>query len=273
MLAVRSRIPCGLPYLGRHFRAVVLGRPISAPLCPSTAPSPISLSMTAAMWCGRLISVLIRVEQVYHRLANTLLSPLTVPLPPSAVALSPESSLSASRRISKARPGCSFRRTLLPPWHPAAILSFDLDANLRYDVNLNAPVLSVAFGADDNAIILTRIPVPVDPTNPGPLTNLFRATAVSLFRLSFLSLPFRFKASIYLRRWRSFLRKSAKPLLECRAMGTRLSFWQPRTTIRLRPPNFLFSSITMCERRRHLQKNLSKAHRLDPEASPSTNPP
>ena len=39
-------------------------------------------------------------------------------------------------------------------------------------MNLNSPVLAVAFGADNNAVILTRIRFP-PTTNPGPLTNLF----------------------------------------------------------------------------------------------------
>ena len=34
-------------------------------------------------------------------------------------------------------------------------------------------MLAVAFGGDGNAIILTKTPVPADPQNPGPLTNLF----------------------------------------------------------------------------------------------------
>jgi len=112
-----------------------------------------------------------RVEQVSIA-SRTLLTPQIVPLPPSTVAISPNRRFLLVGEYQKPDP----MELSTNPFAPGTggYTLFDLDANLRYDVNLNAPVLSVAFGADNNAIILTRIPVPADPTNPGPLTNLFQ---------------------------------------------------------------------------------------------------
>src|ERR1700681_2200478 len=91
-------------------------------------------------------------------------------MPPSAVALSPNHRFLVVGEYQKPDPA----ELSVNPFakESGGYTLFDLDANLRYDVNLNAPVLAVAFGADNNAVILTRSPA-VDPTNPGPVTNLF----------------------------------------------------------------------------------------------------
>jgi len=112
-----------------------------------------------------------RVEQVSIA-SQSLLTPRIVPMPPSTVAISPNRRFLLVGEYQKPDPA----ELSTNPFAAGSggYTLFDLDANLRYDVNLNAPVLSVAFGADNNAIILTRIPVPADPANPGPLTNLFQ---------------------------------------------------------------------------------------------------
>jgi uncharacterized protein (TIGR03437 family) len=112
-----------------------------------------------------------RVEQVSIA-SRSLLTPMIVPMPPSAVAVSPNRRFLLVGEYQKPDPSELSSNPFAPG--TGGYTLFDLDANLRYDVNLNAPVLSVAFGADNNAIILTRIPVPADPKSPGPLTNLFQ---------------------------------------------------------------------------------------------------
>jgi len=121
------------------------------------------------VWAANLSAF--RVEQVSIA-SRTLLTPLTVPLPPSAVAISPNHRFLVVGEYQQPDPAELSTNPFAPG--TGGYTLFDLDANLRYDVNLNAPVVSVAFGADNNAIILTRIPVPADPANPGPLTNLFQ---------------------------------------------------------------------------------------------------
>ena len=110
-----------------------------------------------------------RVEQV-DLATKTLLKPRTVPMPPSAVALSPDHRFLVVGEYQKPDPA----ELSINPFakESGGYTLFDLDANLRYDVNLNSPVLAVAFGADGKALIVTRAPA-VDPQNPGPLTNLF----------------------------------------------------------------------------------------------------
>ena len=112
-----------------------------------------------------------RVEQV-DIASKSLLAPLIVPLPPSAVAISPNHRFLLVGEYQKPDPAELSTNPFAPG--TGGYTLFDLDAHLRYDVNLNSPVLAVAFGADNNAVILTRIPVPADPANPGPLTNLFQ---------------------------------------------------------------------------------------------------
>ncbi len=110
-----------------------------------------------------------RVEAV-NIATKTLGTPLQVPMPPSAVALSPNRRFLVVGEYQKPDPA----ELSVNPFakESGGYTIFDLDANIRYDVNLAAPVLAVAFGADNNAVILTRSPA-VDPNNPGPLANLF----------------------------------------------------------------------------------------------------
>jgi uncharacterized protein (TIGR03437 family) len=111
-----------------------------------------------------------RVEMVVIA-SQTLGKPLTVPMPPSAVAISPNHRFLVVGEYQKPDPA----ELSLNPFakESGGYTIFDLDADVRYDVNLGSPVLSVAFGRDNNAVILTRTPVPADPNNPGPLSNLF----------------------------------------------------------------------------------------------------
>ena len=166
MLAVRFRIPCGVLVLlsalscwGASFGTVV---PVNGTV------SDIALDERRnVIWAANFGAY--RVEQV-DIATRTLLAPLTVPMPPSAVALSPNRRFLVVGEYQKPDPAL-LSTTPFPP-ETGGYTLFDLDAGLRYDVNLNAPVLAVAFGSDGNALILTRSPA-VDPQNPGPLTNLF----------------------------------------------------------------------------------------------------
>ena len=110
-----------------------------------------------------------RVEQV-DIASKTLFAPLTVPMPPSAVAISPDHRFLVVGEYQQPDPVLLSTNPFAPG--SGGYTLFDLDAGLRYDVNLNSPVLAVAFGSDGNALILTRTPT-VDPKNPGPTTNLF----------------------------------------------------------------------------------------------------
>ena len=113
-----------------------------------------------------------RVEQLDIATRILLGTPLTVPMPPSAVALSPDHRFLVVGEYQAPDPA----ELSLNPFAPGTggYTLFDLDANQRFDVNLNSPVLAVAFGGNGNAVIVTRIPVPADPKNPGPLTNVFQ---------------------------------------------------------------------------------------------------
>ena len=166
MLAVRFRIPCGVLGLlstlscwGAGFGTVV---PITGTV------SDIALDERRnVVWAANLSAY--RVEQV-DIATRTLLTPLTVPMPPSAAAMSPDHRFLVVGEYQKPDPALLSTNPFAP--ETGGYTLFDLDAGLRYDVNLNAPVLAVAFGSDGKALILTRTPA-VDPQNPGPLTNLF----------------------------------------------------------------------------------------------------
>jgi len=121
------------------------------------------------VWAANLSAY--RVEQI-DIASKSLLAPLTVPMPPSAVALSPDHRFLLVGEYQKPDPA----ELSTDPFAKGTggYTLFDLDAHLRYNVNLNSPVLAVAFGGDGTAVILTKTPVPADPDNPGPLTNLFQ---------------------------------------------------------------------------------------------------
>ncbi len=166
MLAVRFRIPWGvfglvsaLSCWGASFGTVV---PVNGTV------SDIALDERRnVVWAANFSAY--RVEQIYIP-NQTLLTPLSVPMPPSAVAISPDHRFLVVGEYQKPDPVLLSTNPFAP--ETGGYTLFDLDAGLRYDVNLNAPVLAVAFGSDGNAVILTRTPA-VDPQNPGPLTNLF----------------------------------------------------------------------------------------------------
>ena len=166
MLAVRFRIPFGvfglisaLSCCGASFGTVV---PINGTV------SDIALDERRnVVWAANFSAY--RVEQV-HIPSQTLLTPLSVPMPPSAVAISPDHRFLVVGEYQKPDPVLLSTNPFAP--ETGGYTLFDLDAGLRYDVNLNSPVLAVAFGGDGKAVILTRTPA-VDPQNPGPTTNLF----------------------------------------------------------------------------------------------------
>ena len=136
------------------------------------------------VWAANLSAY--RVEQV-NITTKSLLAPLTVPMPPSAVALSPNHRFLLVGEYQQPDP----TELSANPFAPSigGYTLFDLNANLRFDVVLNAPVLAVAFGSDNNAVILTQTPVPADPKNPGPLTNLFVLQPVSQILTAIAAIP------------------------------------------------------------------------------------
>src|SRR5579871_2298064 len=98
--------------------------------------------------------------------SRSTLGAYSVSMPPSAIALSPDNRyllIGEYQQPSPATPDTPFVA------ESGGYTLIDLVGNRRFDVSLGDPVLAVAFGADGNAIILTRTPVPVDPKNPGPL--------------------------------------------------------------------------------------------------------
>ena len=178
-----------------------------------------------------------RVEQVSIA-SKSLLTPLIVPMPPSAVAISPNRRFLLVGEYQKPDPAELSTNPFAP--ETGGYTLFDLDANLRYDVNLNSPVLSVAFGADNNAIILTRIPVPADPTNPGPADQSFSVAAFSRSD----SDPHHFHSGSKRRSSRSAgqVSDANRPghVGSFRRRKYHRDFWLPQTPIRPRLPQFRF---------------------------------
>ncbi len=166
MLAVRFRIPCGVFGLVSAFSC--WGASLGTVVPINGTVSDIALDERRnVVWAANFSAY--RVEQV-DIASQTLFTPLTVPMPPSAVAISPDHRFLLVGEYQQPDPTLLSQNPFAP--ETGGYTLFDLDAGVRYDVNLNAPVLSVAFGSDGNALILTRTPV-ADPQNPGPLTNLF----------------------------------------------------------------------------------------------------
>jgi len=166
MLAVRFRIPCGVLGLFSAFSCWGASFGTVVPINGTVADIALD-ERRQVVWAANFGAY--RVEQV-DIASRTLLTPLSVPMPPSAVALSPNRRFLVVGEYQKPDPVLLSTNPFAP--ETGGYTLFDLDANLRYDVNLNSPVLAVAFGSDGNALILTRTPA-VDPQNPGPLTNLF----------------------------------------------------------------------------------------------------
>ena len=89
-----------------------------------------------------------------------LLGPMSVPLPPSAVAISPDYRflvVGEYQAVSGA-PGGGYT-------------VFDLVAGTQQDFPLSTSVLAVAFGGDGKALIVTDQPTPLPKS--GPITNVF----------------------------------------------------------------------------------------------------
>jgi uncharacterized protein (TIGR03437 family) len=112
-----------------------------------------------------------RVE-VVNTATNALLSPFSVPMPPSAVAVSPDNRFLVVGEYQAPDPAELAANPFAP--ESGGYTIFDLDANQRVDVNLGRPVLAIAFGADGRALIVVRSDPPAtgeNPPPPGP--NLF----------------------------------------------------------------------------------------------------
>jgi len=166
MLAVKFHIPCGV--LGLFSALSCWGAGFGTVVPITGTVSDIALDERRnVVWAANFSAY--RVEQV-HIPSQTLLTPLSVPMPPSAVAMSPDHRFLVVGEYQKPDPVLLSTDPFAP--ETGGYTLFDLDAGLRYDVNLNSPVLAVAFGSDGNAVILTRTPVN-NPQDPGPLTNLF----------------------------------------------------------------------------------------------------
>jgi uncharacterized protein (TIGR03437 family) len=102
-----------------------------------------------------------RVE-VIDTAAKALLAPLAVPAPPSAVAVSPDSRFLVIGEYQK--PVSDVLGGFMRDTGGLTIL--DLSSNSRTHLDLTAPVVAVAFGADGQALVVTRTPVaPLAPAN------------------------------------------------------------------------------------------------------------
>lgn len=107
-----------------------------------------------------------RVE-VIDTAAKALLAPIAVSAPPSAVAVSPDNRFLVIGEYQKPinTPGGGFQPDT------GGLTIFDLSANSRVHLDFTAPVVAVAFGADGQALVVTRSPTPPAPPPPPPPTT------------------------------------------------------------------------------------------------------
>ena len=92
-----------------------------------------------------------RVE-VMNTATQTLGTPLTVPFPPSAVAMSPDNRYLV---VGEYQTFDTPAPPVTPPVTPGGYTIFDLDAGQRQDVVLGNAVLAVAFGSSSQALMVT----------------------------------------------------------------------------------------------------------------------
>lgn len=107
-----------------------------------------------------------RVE-VIDTAAQALLAPITVSAPPSAVAVSPDNRFLVIGEYQKPvnTPDGGFQP------NTGGLTIVDLSANSRVHLDFTAPVVAVAFGADGQALVVTRSPTPPAPPPPPPPTT------------------------------------------------------------------------------------------------------
>ena len=96
-----------------------------------------------------------------------MLAPITVSAPPSAVAVSPDNRFLVIGEYQKpvSTPNGGFQTDT------GGITIVDLSANSRVHLDLTAPVVAVAFGADGQALVVTRSLTPPAPPPPPPPTT------------------------------------------------------------------------------------------------------
>ena len=119
-----------------------------------------------------------RVE-VISTASKAVLSPILVTSPPSAVAVSPDNRylvIGEYQKPSPDVPGGFLRDT-------GGLTILDLSNNSRVHLDFTAPVLAVAFGADGQALVVTRTPISPPPPpgapTPPPVPNVFLLNPVS----------------------------------------------------------------------------------------------
>jgi uncharacterized protein (TIGR03437 family) len=113
-----------------------------------------------------------RVE-VISTTSRAVLAPIVVASPPSAVAVSPDNRYLVIGEYQKPSPdvlGGFLRDT-------GGVTVVDLSTNSRAHLDFTAPVVAVAFGADGQALVVTRTPIP--PPGPPPPACCTPSTARS----------------------------------------------------------------------------------------------
>ena len=109
---------------------------------------------------------------------RAVLAPILVTSPPSGVAVSPDNRYLVIGEYQKPSPdilGGFLRDT-------GGVTIVDLSTNSRAHLDFTAPVVAVAFGADGQALVVTRTPIPPPPPPgppPPPLPNVFVLNPVS----------------------------------------------------------------------------------------------
>jgi uncharacterized protein (TIGR03437 family) len=110
-----------------------------------------------------------RVE-VISTASTAVLAPILVTSPPSAVAVSPDNRYLVIGEYQT--PINTPQGGFLP--NTGGLTVLDLSTNSRVHLDFTAPVLAVAFGADGQALVVTRSPMPLPPpAPPGPNVFLF----------------------------------------------------------------------------------------------------
>jgi uncharacterized protein (TIGR03437 family) len=168
MLAVSSRIVVSLLWLTVYSFAATFGTVV--PLHGTV--SDIALDEGRSRLYAANFSAY-RVE-VISTTSRTVLAPILVTSPPSAVAVSPDNRYLVIGEYQKPSPdvlGGFLRDT-------GGVTILDLNNNSRVHLDFTAPLVAVAFGADGQALVVTRTPTPLPA--PAPLVpNVFLLNPVS----------------------------------------------------------------------------------------------
>jgi uncharacterized protein (TIGR03437 family) len=117
--------------------------------------------------------------EVISTAGGTVLAPIAVASPPSAVAVSPDNRYLVIGEYQKPSPdvlGGFLRDT-------GGVTVVDLSNNSQVHLDFTAPVVAVAFGSDGQALVVTRTPIPPPPPpgapQPSPVPNVFVLNPVS----------------------------------------------------------------------------------------------